>query len=416
MAVSVEGFRVERDALGEKQVPRAALYGIHTLRAVESLGFSGRPLHAYPELVKALAAVKWAAATANGEAAIIPQPMMAALQGAAQRLRNDELHEHLIADVLAGGGLIAVHMNINEVLANVANEHLGGRRGDYAPVHPKQHVGASQSTADVCHTAARIAIVEQTRLLLSALDQLEANLVAQAKALATVPTLARTCLQDAMPTTLAVLFEGYAATLGRRRRGLASTQDRLRTVTLGGTVIGKGDGAPQAYRQKVVVHLARICCLDLVARRDLPSSMQSSDDLRAVSAQLAQLAESLLKICQDLRLLASGPRGGFGEILLPHVLEGSSFFGDKRNPVIPETVMQCCFQVLGCDRSVQAACEHAELYLNVFDGLAAINVLDEIRMLTPTLHHLAQACVAGLAANQERCTELAAFGHGSRGA
>ncbi len=413
MAVLPEGFRVERDALGEKQVPQAALYGIHTVRAQESLSFSGRPLHTYPELVRALAAVKWAAATANGEAGVISQPLAVALQTAARRLRDGEMHEHLIADVLAGGGSLAVHMNINEVLANIANEQLGGRRGEYNPVHPKQHVGASQSTADVCHSAARVAIVEQTRTLLSTLEQLESSFVAQAKALATVPTLARTCLQDAMPATLGVLFEGYAATLGRRRRGLASTQDRLRTVTLGGTVIGTGEGAPQAYRQKVVVHLARICCLDLVVRRDLPSSMQSADDLRAVSAQLAQLAESLLKICQDLRLLASGPRGGFGEILLPHVLEGSSFFGNKRNPVIPETVMQCCLQVLGCDRSVQAACEHAELYLNVFDGLAAINVLDQVRMLTPALHLLAQACVAGLTANRERCVELATFGHGS---
>jgi aspartate ammonia-lyase len=405
--------RIERDALGTRAIPATALYGIHTARAVENLSFSSRPLGGCPPYVRALATVKRATARANMEAHVLdPEPAQAIIEATAPLLAG-ELLEHFPVDLLGGGGSIGVHMNVNEVLANLANERLGGRRGDYAPVHPRGHVGASQSTADVCHTALRIAIITRWRLLHSALEGVTETLNGKAHGFADVPTLARTCLQDAMPTTLAVLCGGYATLLGRRTLALQRAVDALRSVSLGGTVIGSGEGAPETYRQCVVSLLGETAGCDLVRNTNASDALQNSDDVRSVSGELAALAEALIKIAQDLRLLASGPQGGFAELILPHVQEGSSFFAGKHNPVVPETVLQCAFQVLGCDRAVQAAVEHAELYLNVFDGLAVVNILDAIEMLTRALRGFDIHCLRGLEANESRCRSLAAMAHGS---
>jgi len=400
--------RIEQDALGARAIASTALYGIHTARAVENLSFSSRRLGDYPTYVYALGAVKQAAARANAAAGVIHGRLAGAIVAATTPLLSGELREHFPVDLLGGGGSIGVHMNVNEVLANVANEHLGGRRGDYVPVHPRRHVGASQSTADVCHTALRIAIVKRAAGLASALDNVSTTLEDRARAFAAVPTLARTCLQDAMPTTLDVLCGGYAALTRRRTAALQRAVDALLNVAIGGTVIGTGAGAPQAYRERVIPLLAEITGCPLVQPANLPDALQNSDDIRSVSAELAMLAEALIKIAQDLRLLASGPRGGFAELVLPRVQEGSTFFVDKNNPVIPETLLQCAFQVLGCDRVVQAAVEHAELYLNVFDGLAAINVLDAVDMLTRALRAFEMHCLRALQVDEPRCRALAA--------
>jgi len=405
--VSGDATRRESDALGAVELPATALYGIHTWRAVRHLSFSSRPLGSCPVLVRSLAQVKRAAARANAQTGLLERRLADAIEAATEPLLAGELLEHLPADLLGGGGAIGLHMNINEVLANLANEHLGGRRGDYDPVQPKLHVGMSQSTADVCHTAARLAIVDSSRTALNQLDQLAATLHGKAVSFESVPTRARTCLQDAMPTTLSTLFGGYASQLRHQHSDLRAVLQQLHAVTLGGTVIGTGDGATDSYRAAIVPTLAEVTGLPLHTRDDLPAAMQSCDDLRSIAARLAQLAESLIKICLDLRLLASGPTAGFGEILLPHVVEGSSFFGNKRNPVVPETMLQCCFQVLGCERSVQAATAHGELYLNVFDTLAAINVLDALHLLTPALAQFEEGAIRGLEANIERCRELA---------
>lgn len=408
-ATSNTDMRRERDALGELAVPADALYGIHTMRALRHLSFSSRPLGGYGSLVRALGHIKGAAARVNAAAGVLDPRLSEAIQAAARRMTEGELCDALPVDVLGGGGSIGVHMNVNEVLANVANEILGGKRGLYDPIDPKRHVGASQSTADVCHTAARLAVFEQGSELNDSLDPIIQVLQEKQRELASLPTLARTCLQDAMATTLGTLFGGYAAQIERRRNSLKAAVFQMNRVSIGGTVIGSGEGAPAIYRARIVEALGQAAGRALVRREPLPDAMQSSDDLRAVSAELAMLAETLIKICQDLRLLASGPHAGFGELVLPHVLEGSSFFGNKRNPVIPETVIQCSIQVLACDRAVQAACEHAELYLNIFDGLAAVNILDALGMLTRALPHLREDCLQGLEANQARCRELSAL-------
>jgi len=398
--------RTERDRLGARDVPAEALYGIHTQRALDNLSFSGRALGSLPSYVWGLGAVKRAAARANREAGVLMPRLADAIEAAAAPLLAGELLDQFPVDVLGGGGSIGVHMNVNEVIANLANESLGGRRGEYDPVTVKV-VSASQSTADVCHTAVRLAVLRQWPTAEASISAAVQRLRLLEKDLAPVATLARTCLQDAMTTTLAVLFGGFARLLERRAAGVATAVAELRAVSLGGTVIGQGDGAPAAYRRAVVPLLAEVAGMDLRARENLPDALQNSDDLAVVSAQLRLLAEALIKIARDLRLLASGPKGGFGEVVLPHVQEGSSFFAGKSNPVVPETVLQCAFQVLGCDRAVEAAMEQAELYLNVFDGLVAANLLSAIDMLAQGVRRLDERCLAGLAADQERCRELA---------
>lgn len=402
-------MRTEQDALGTVTLPAEAWYGIQTVRAVENLSFSSRPLSSSPAYVNALASVKRAAAFANRDAEVFDASICKAIDVATTRVLAGELLDQFPVDLLGGGGSIGVNMNINEVIANLANEPLGGRRGEYVPVHPLHHVNASQSTADACHTALRIAVLTEWPRLEGILDGTLRTLCEQADALAVVPTLARTCLQDALPTTMGTLFGSYASLLQRRTEELARSIDALRAVSLGGTVIGSGAGAPLRYRGCVVPLLAEVTGLSLVARRDLADALQNSDDIASVSAQLALLAHGLIKIAQDLRLLASGPHGGFGEIILPHVQAGSSFFAGKSNPVVPETLLQCAFQVLGCDRAVQAAVEHAELHLNVFDGLAAVNVLDAMHMVAGALDRFDVHCLRGLRANEERCRELASF-------
>jgi len=410
---SRDATRVERDAFGELALPADALYGIHTARALRNLSFSRRSLGSCAPYARALGVVKGAAARANGDAGVLAPELARAIEVAASQISSGTFDRALVADLLGGGGSIAVHMNVAEVIANLASESLGGRRGEYVPVHPKRHVNASQSTADVCHTALRLAILERSGVLLAALETLAASVDAKISELGHVPTLARTCLQDALPTTLALLFSGHAALVRRRAAELAHSLEALRAVTLGGTVIGSGEGAPERYRERVVPLLAARAGVELRRHPSPCDPLQNGDDVGAVSAQLALLAHGLAKIAQDLRLLGSGPRGGLGELALPHVQEGSSFFADKANPLVPETLLQASFQVLGCDRAVQAALEHGELHLNVFDGFAAVNVLDALELLSNAVLRFDEGCVRGLVANEARCRELASLGRTS---
>ena len=404
---AIPGARVERDLLGERAVPADALYGIQTLRAVENLSFSGRLLGNYPDYIRALATVKKAAARANRDAHVIDARRLAAIERACDALIRGEHLAQFPIDMLAGGGSIAVNMNVNEVIANLASEHLGGARGAYQPVHPKVHVNASQSTADVCHTAVRMTVLSRWSGLRRALSKCVAALRAKAGELRPVMTISRTCLQDAARVSLGELFGGHAEVIARRGGELARSVRALAQINLGGTAIGSGSGASAIYRRAIVKRLNEITGQKLTLRRNLYDAAQNIDDIAAVSAQLGMLAEVLIKIAQDLRLLASGPEGGFGEIVLPAVQEGSSIFAGKINPVIPETMIQCCFQVLGCERAARLALERGELNLNVFEGAAAANVFDAIEMMERSIAQFAERCVIGIVANRKRCRELA---------
>ena len=399
--------RVERDTLGDVEIPASALYGIRTQRALDNLGFSGRALRSMPAYVRALAQVKLAAAHANRAAGVVDARRAAAIVRACDQVIGGAHRDRLPVDLLSGGGSIAINMNINEVIANLANESLGGRRGVYDPIDPKTHVNASQSTADVCQTAGRIAIVAEWPRLRLCLDACVAAMRAKERHFRRIITIARTCLQDASPVALGTLFGGYAAAIARRATEIDRAAHAMRRVNLGGTVIGSGEGAPAIYRRTILKHLNASTGLKLAPRPNLYDAAQNIDELGALAAELGLLAEVLLKIAQDLRLLSSGPEGGFGEIKLPPVQEGSSFFPDKINPVIPETLMQCCFQVLGCERAARLALEHGELNLNVFEGAAIANIFDAFEMLARAIAIFTNKCVVGITANESRCQTLA---------
>ncbi len=399
--------RIEKDLLGECAVPADALYGIHTVRAVENLGFSGRILANYPDYIRALVTVKKAAARANRDARVLDARRLEAIERACDVLIRGEHLAQFPVDMLVGGGAFAINMNVNEVIANLANEYLGRARGSYEPVNPKLHVNASQSTADVCHTAVRMTVLNRWAGSRRTLGQCVTTFRAKAAELRRVISISRTCLQDASPVSLGELFGGHAEVIARRTGELAQSVKGLTRINLGGTAIGSGSGAPAAYRRTIVKRLNELTGRKFTLRRNLYDAAQNPDDLAAVSAQLAMLAEVLIKIAQDLRFLSSGPEGGFGEIILPAVQEGSSIFPGKINPAIPETMIQCCFQVLGCERSARLALERGELNLNIFEGAAAVNLFDAIEMMKRSVAMFSARCVSGIAANKKRCRELA---------
>lgn len=395
--------RTERDSPGEVEIPAGALYGAETVRSVRNLSFSGRKLGDLPAYVHALAMVKLAAARANRDARALDARRALAIERACRVIIAGEHHDQFVVDPLSGGGGIAINMNVNEVIASAASKSLGSR----GPVLPKDHVNASQSTADACHTAARIAIVNQWHPARAALEGCAAAMRAKEREFRSLVTIARTCLQDATPVALGTLFGGYAAAIARRTAAVDRAVSALFMINLGGTVIGSGEGAPRAYRRSILTHLRAATGLRLMHRPNLYDAAQNIDDLGSVAAALGLLAEVLIKIAQDLRLLSSGPEGGFGEIRLPAAQQGSSFFAGKINPVVPETLIQCCFMVLGCERAARLALERGELNLNVFEGAAAVLILDALAMLRRAVTSFTELCVKGITANEERCRRLA---------
>lgn len=398
--------RIEEDAFGKLVLPADALYGIQTLRSMENMSFSGRRLSAYPEYLAALADVKKAAARTNERTGLLSRTVAQAIEQACGEVAQGRHDEHFIVDPYHGGGCIGSNMNMNEVIANLANELLGGQRGEYVPVHPNDHVNASQSTSDACHTALRIAILRSEAALETELERLADALEDKSRAFAHVRTITRTCLQDGMQDTLGNLFSGYEQGVRRRLRELGRVTRLLGAVNLGGTVIGSGVGASPAYREQIIPVLSETTGLALCHRDNLYDASMNMDDIAAVSSELQLLSGLLIKLAKDLRLLSSGPEAGFGELRLPAVQAGSSFFPGKVNPVVPETLIQCCFQVIGLDRSVQASLEHGELNLNVWEGLAGFNVLDSLSMLRRAVALFTDKCLAGTEANEARCEEL----------
>lgn len=400
-------MREESDHFGAVEISKDALYGIQTVRTIQNLSFSGRTLSQYPTYIESLALVKKAAALANHEAGIFDEIIGKAIVNACNRLIKGNHHEQFPVDILHGGGGIGTNMNVNEVIANLANDSLGHPIGSYYPVHPVDHVNASQSTSDVCHTSIRLAIIKSFQPLFAVLDQLVVVMKAKASEFQDVTTIARTCLQDGMRVQLGESFRGYSEVINRRLLSLEEAVTKLHSINLGGTVIGSGVGASKAYRDTVVSKLCEVSGFKLSHRENLYDAAQNIDDLARVSSELRILASCLLKLAKDLRLLSSGPEAGFAEIQLPAVQAGSSFFPGKVNPVIPETLIQCCFQVIGCDHVVQSTLEHGELGLNVFEGAAGANILDAMVMLEKALNTFTEKCIKGTEANRERCEELA---------
>jgi fumarate hydratase, class II len=393
--------RREKDPLGPLDVPADALYGVQTLRAKQNFPISGlRPLEPF---VVAQVWIKKAAALTHKQTGRLDARLADAIVQAADEILAGKHRDQFIVDPYQAGAGTSHNMNANEVLANRSNELLGGKRGEYTPVHPNDHVNMAQSTNDTIPTNIRLACLSQLAPLTAAFENLRGALAAKGEEFDDVVKAGRTHLQDAMPIRLGQEFTAYAGSIGRNIRRVNEAADYLRDLGIGGSAVGTGVTVEEEYPALMVEHLSDITGLDLRAGADRIQLMQSMGDVAAFSAQVRVLAIDLSKIASDLRLMVMGPRTGIDEITLPAVQPGSSIMPGKINPSIPEMVNQVCFQVIGLDTTVAIASEHGQLELNVMMPVIAFNVLLALRILTNAATVLADKCVKGIEANRAMC-------------
>src|SRR5229473_141404 len=396
--------RIERDPLGELPVPADALWGVQTERARNNFPISNlRPL---PAFVDACIWIKKAAALTHRETGRLDKKLADAIIRAADEVLAGGHREHFIVDPYQAGAGTSHNMNCNEVLANRANELLGGKRGEYKPVHPNDHVNMAQSTNDVIPTAIRLAALAQLSPLVAALDRLSGALLAKGEEFDSIVKSGRTHLQDATPVRLGQEFTAYGHTVERNRDRLTRMADDLRDLGIGGTAVGTGLNAEPEYPPRMVVHLQAMTSLELREGSDKVQLMQSMGDATAFSGALRTYAVDLGKIVSDLRLLSSGPRTGIAEIQLPAVQPGSSIMPGKVNPSVPEMVNQVGQQVWGCDATILAACAGGQLELNVMMPVIAWNALHASTILANAMKVLTGRCVNGIQADEARCREL----------
>jgi aspartate ammonia-lyase len=398
--------RVEHDLLGDREVPDEALYGVQTLRALENFPITGVPLREFTSLIEALAAVKEAAALANAELGLLPQETADLIARAAREIRGGRHHEHFLVDMIQGGAGTSTNMNANEVIANRALELSGHDRGDYQFVHPNNHVNLSQSTNDVYPTAMKLALHAQIEELRGAMSALAAAFLAKGDEFAPFIKMGRTQLQDAVPMTLGQEFTAFGHTILEDVQRLEEAQALIREINMGATAIGTGITAPAGYAEAVRAHLSRITKLELITAPDLVEATADTGAFVQLSGVLKRCAVKLSKICNDLRLLASGPRAGLGEIDLPAMQPGSSIMPGKVNPVIPEVVNQVCFDIIGGDLTVTIAAEAGQLQLNVFEPVIAFRLLAGIFSLTNACNVLRERCIDGIKANPDRMRQF----------
>ncbi|HQP34656.1 MAG TPA: aspartate ammonia-lyase [Polyangiaceae bacterium] len=398
--------RVEHDLLGDREVPADALYGIQTLRAVENFPISGVHLSHFPTLVRALAMVKQGAARANARLGLLPPPVAGAIDRACQELVDGKWHGHFVVDMVQGGAGTSTNMNANEVIANRALELLGKRRGDYAECHPNNHVNLAQSTNDVYPTALRIATMLSVRKLISALEKLRSALAAKGEEFSGVLKMGRTQLQDAVPMTLGQEFTAFAVTTAEDIARLRETARLFLEINMGGTAIGTGINADPRYPELVVDELRQLTGLDVTLAENLVEATPDTGAFVTFSGTLKRIAVKLSKMCNDLRLLSSGPRCGLSEINLPPRQPGSSIMPGKVNPVIPEVVNQVAFQVIGNDLTITLAAEAGQLQLNVMEPILAFNTFQSIDILTAAVLTLTSRCIVGITANAQRCRDM----------
>jgi aspartate ammonia-lyase len=405
VAVSVPETRRERDSLGEYPVPEAAYFGIHTARALENFPISGIALSTYPEFAAALAAVKQAAAMANRELGLLDRRRADAIVAACAEIRSGELLDQFVVDVIQGGAGTSTNMNANEVIANRALEILGAARGDYDRLHPLEHVNLGQSTNDVYPTAIKVALQVLIAGLHATLMDVAAAFGRKATEFGSVMKMGRTQLQDAVPMTLGQEFGTYAIMVSEDAERLLEAARLVAEINLGGTAIGTGLNAHPRYASLVCEKLNTITGFSLSTARDLVEATQDVGAFVQVSGVLKRTALKLSKICNDLRLLSSGPRSGFNEINLPAVQSGSSIMPGKINPVIPEVVNQVAFEVMGNDVTISMAAEAGQLQLNAFEPIIAHSLFQSITHLDNACRTLIDRCIDGISANEQHLYE-----------
>ena len=394
-------MRTEKDFLGAKEVPVNAYYGINTVRAMENFRVSRQLVH--PELIRALATVKQAAVEMNMSLGLLDARLGSAIFQAAAEIADGNLADQFPVDALQGGAGTSTNMNLNEVIANRAIELLGGQKGDYSLVHPLDHVNLSQSTNDVYPTALRLAAIRLLQPLSEACAQLQGALQKKEAEFAGVLKLGRTEMQDAVPITLGQEFAAWAEAVARDRWRLYKVEERLREVNLGGTAVGTGLNAERKYVFGVVERLRGLTGIGLARDENMMDTTQNADVFVEVSGLLKACAATLIKISNDLRLLSSGPRGGFSEIRLPDLQAGSSIMPGKVNPVIPEMIAQVGYQTIARDLAITLAAQGGQLELNAFLPLVAANILPAMEELTQAMRLFADRCIAGIEADPSRC-------------
>ncbi len=395
-------MRSEKDLLGEREVPDDALYGVHTLRALENFPITGVTLRDFPSLVDALAAVKEAAAMANAKLGLLEADVADAIVRACREVRSGRHHEHFLVDMIQGGAGTSSNMNANEVIANRALELLGEKRGAYERVHPNNHVNLSQSTNDVYPTAVRLALHSEIEGLRAAMRAVCDAFLAKGKEFQGFVKMGRTQLQDAVPMTLGQEFAAFGHTMLEDVERLGEALSLIREINMGATAIGTGITAPGSYADVVRQTLSDVTGLPLITAPDLVEATSDTGAFVQLSGVLKRCSVKLSKICNDLRLLSSGPRAGLGEINLPHMQPGSSIMPGKVNPVIPEVVNQVCFDIIGGDMTVTMAAEAGQLQLNVFEPIIAYRLLRSIDSLRRACDVLRTRCVDGITANPDR--------------
>lgn len=391
--------RSESDYLGTVQIPADALYGVNTVRGVDNLTVSKRSIGSEREFVRAFALCKWAAALANRDVGVIDEAQCQAIVQACRELADGDHDAHMVVDFLEGSGGTSSNMNANEVVANRAQQLMGGQPGIYDRVHPNDHVNRSQSTNDVYPAAMKIAAHALLVPLIHEVNALAGSLRAKAVEFKDVLHLGRTCLQDAQPMMLGQLFEGYAALTTRLGSELEAGRDNLTALPLGGTAIGTGFGAPKGYKARVYAHLVTLTGVDFRPAGNAFDAMQNLDTFTRVSAELRTCATSLGKIASDLILLSSGPNGGIGELELPSVQPGSSIMPGKINPVVPMGMVQVGFAVVGNDVCVAQANQAGQLEINHFEPVVADRLYDSIHLLRNGIRLFREKCIDGIRAN-----------------
>jgi aspartate ammonia-lyase len=398
--------RTEHDLLGDREVPDDVYYGVHTVRALENFVITGIQISRYPELIVALACVKEAAARANHRLGLLDTGRAEAIVAVCAEIRAGKLHDQFVVDVIQGGAGTSTNMNANEVIANRGLELLGHRRGDYVHLHPLEHVNLGQSTNDVYPTAVKIAVQLAVHRLQLAMSELVAAFADKAIEFGGFLKMGRTQLQDAVPMTLGQEFGSYAVMVGEDAERLGEAVQLISEINLGGTAIGTGLNAHSRYAQIACEELRAVTELPLVTASNLVEATQDVGSFVQVSGVLKRTAVKLSKICNDLRLLSSGPRAGFGEINLPPVQAGSSIMPGKVNPVVPEVVNQVAFEVIGNDITISMAAEGGQLQLNAFEPIIAHSLFESVTHLTAACDVLRSRCVVGITANVGHMREM----------
>ncbi|MCJ8167623.1 aspartate ammonia-lyase [Pontibacter sp. E15-1] len=399
-------YRVEHDFLGEKEIPDEVYYGIQTARALENFNITGIPIAKEPLFIQAFGYVKKAAAMANRECGVLSPETAEVICQASDRLIAGEYLDQFVTDMIQGGAGTSVNMNVNEVIANVALEMLGHQKGDYDVVHPNNHVNFSQSTNDAYPTAFRIALYKKIDAFILSLDALEKSFDRKGEEFANVLKMGRTQLQDAVPMTLGAEFHGFSTTIKEEILRLEESKSLICEINMGATAIGTSINAPERYPELVTKHLREITGIPLFLAHDLIEATCDTGAYVQVSGVLKRSAIKISKICNDLRLLSSGPRAGINEINLPRMQPGSSIMPGKVNPVIPEVVNQTAYYVIGADMTITMAAEAGQLQLNVMEPVIAYSLFTSLTYLSNACYTLQKKCIDGITANEEICKNM----------